>query len=62
MIPRWQWVGILALLIGVYAVALVAFPHSYGHAYLWGECDRAGEPKECHPLGRRFEVPARHYP
>jgi len=57
VIPRWHWVVLLALLMGTVAAALVVFPHSYAHAYLWGECGRPGEPKECHPLGRGFRGP-----
>ena len=49
MIPRWQWAAMLMMLIGTVALAVVFFPHSYAHAYLWGECDKPGEPKECHP-------------
>ena len=54
MIPRWQIAGAILLALASAVVALVTFPRSYAHAYLWGQCGKPGEPAECryHSSGR----------
>ena len=45
--------AVLLVLASAFA-GLIAFPRSYGHAYLWGQCNKPDEPVECryNPIGR----------
>jgi hypothetical protein len=54
MIPRWQMVGIFALLAVVIGLAISASPHSYAYAFLTGRCLQEPGPPECHPRGVGF--------
>ena len=54
MIPRWQMIGLILLVIFAAGFEIYADQHSYAHAYLWGDCARDPALKACHPIGRSF--------
>lgn len=51
MIPRWQMIGFVALLVLAVGLAVYASPNSYAHMLLSGRCFGASVPAACHPQG-----------
>jgi hypothetical protein len=54
MIPRWQMVGLIILVLLAVFGEIYTDQDSYAHAYLWGDCARDPLLKACHPVGRSF--------
>jgi hypothetical protein len=52
MIPKWQWAGIILLILLAAAVSIHGAPNSYAYAFLSGQCHHEPAPAACHPRSR----------
>jgi hypothetical protein len=48
MLPKWQIIGLAALLMGSIGLAIYVSPHTYAHVFLSGQCFHDPVPPECH--------------
>jgi hypothetical protein len=54
MIPKWQMVGIIVLVLLAALGEIYSDQNSYAHAFLWGECAKDPALPACNPVGRGF--------
>jgi hypothetical protein len=52
MIPKWQWAGIIILVVLAAAAAVHGSPNSYAYVFLSGQCNHDPAPMACHPRSR----------
>jgi len=48
VIPRWQWVAIILLLLTAVGIGIETAPNSYAYMFLSGRCLGANMPVACH--------------
>jgi len=48
VIPRWQWLVIILLLLAAVGIGVETAPNSYAHLFLNGRCLGANVPAACH--------------
>jgi hypothetical protein len=49
VIPRWQWLAIILLLLAAAGIGIETAPNSYAYLFLSGRCYGANVPTACHP-------------
>lgn len=47
MIPRWQWIAIVLLVAGIFALAILGSPGSYAYLFVTGQCFHKSELAAC---------------